>query len=402
MNILQICNKPPFPPLEGGSLAMNAITQGLLSKGHKVKVLSISSFKNQVLLESFPEWYLKSTQFESVFIDLKIKILPAFLNLFSSKSYHVQRFISKDFERKLIEILKRNTYDIIQLETLYITPYLSVIRKYSNAKIVFRAHNVEHLIWERIAKEAKNLFKNLYLNHLALTLKKYELSVLNEYDGIAAITKNDADFFNNSGCFKPLTDISFGIDIMKYACDYDYNKIDLFYIGAMNWIPNQQGIHWFFDSVWNLICYKIPDLKFYLAGRSMPNWLLQSKYPNIEILGEVEDAKAFINSKSIMVVPLFSGSGIRIKIIEAMAMGKVVITTSIGAEGINYTNNKDIIIANTIEDFKNAIIEIVNNMERRKMIGENARKLIEKEHTNNLLTDKLIAFYEQILKKSSL
>ena len=103
-----------------------------------------------------------------------------------------------------------------------------------------------------------------------------------------------------------------------------------------------------------------------------------------------------------MVVPLFSGIGIRIKIIEAMAMGKVVITTSIGAEGINYTNNKDIIIANTIEDFKNAIIEIVNNMERRKMIGENARKLIEKEHTNNLLTDKLIAFYEQILKKSSL
>ncbi len=399
MNILQICNKPPFPPLEGGSIAMNAITQGLLNKGHNVKVLAISSFKNLAQPELYPEWYLKATQFESVFIDLKINPLHAFLNLFSSKSYHVQRFVSKDFENKLIEILQQNAYDIIQLETLFITPYISAIRKYSNAKIVLRSHNVEHLIWERISKETKNPFKKCYLKHLTTTLKNYELSALNQYDGIATITKNDADFFQQSGCYKAMTDIPFGIDVKKYILEHQTETVGLFHIGAMNWMPNQQGIKWFLDNVWHLIHNELPDLKFYLAGRSMPQWLLNSTYPNVKILGEVENAISFIQSKAIMIVPLFSGSGIRIKIVEAMAMGKVVITTSVGAEGINYTNNENIIIANSIDDFKNAVVEIICNKEKQALIAQNARKLIEKEHNNNVIIDKLIAFYEQILKK---
>lgn len=400
MNILQICNKPPFPPIEGGSIAMNAITQGLINKGNNVKVLAVSSFKNIAQIESYPEWYLQSTQFESVFIDLKIKPIQAFLNLFSSKSYHVQRFISKNFEKKLIKILKQNTFEIIQLETLFITPYISTIRKYSAAKIILRSHNVEHLIWERISKESKNPLKKYYVKHLATTLKKYELSVLNNYDGIVTITKIDADFLQKSGCNKLLTDIPFGIDIEKYIVDNNNKSIDLFHIGAMNWVPNQQGIQWFLKNVWSLIHNELPNLKFNIAGRAMPNWFLQSTYFNVEIIGEVEDAKAFIQSNGIMIVPLFSGSGVRIKIIEAMAMGKVVIATTIAAEGINYTNNINIIIANTIEEFKNAIIEITQNKEKRFNIAQNARKLIEKEHGNAIIIDKLLSFYKQILKNN--
>ncbi len=400
MNILQICNKPPFPPLEGGSLAMNAITQGLLDKGHKVKVLAVNSYKNEVLYDFFPQWYLQSTLFESVFIDLKVKIFPAFLNLFSSKSYHVQRFISKDFELKLIEILQKEAFEIVQLETLYLTPYLSVIRKYSDAKIILRSHNIEHLIWERIAKEAKNPLKKWYLKHLAKTLKNYEVSTLNEYDGIAAITQTDATTLKQLGCNKALTAISYGLDINEYTVDNKNETLDLFHIGAMNWIPNQQGIKWFLDNVWNLIHEKLPDLKLCLAGRSMPDWLLHSKYPNVIILGEVENAKYFIQSNGIMVVPLFSGSGIRIKIVEAMALGKAVITTTIGAEGINYSKNKNIIIANTIDEFKNAIVELIHDNEKRMTIAKNARKLIEKEHNNNAIIDRLIAFYKQISKES--
>ncbi|MFZ4399995.1 MAG: glycosyltransferase family 4 protein [Bacteroidales bacterium] len=399
MNILQICNKSPYPPHEGGSMAMNAITEGLLSKGHQVKVLAISSYKNPVNISSFPESYVHSTQFESVFIDLKIRILPAFLNLFSHKSYHVQRFISIDFENKLIDILQNNTFDIIQFETLFITPYLSVIRKYSKAKIILRSHNIEHLIWERISNETKNPLKKLYLNHLASTLKNYELSAIHKFDGILAITKNDSDFFNNAGCSNFLTDIPFGIEIENYNTYLPELSTDLFHIGAMNWIPNQQGILWFLNNVWPLIHNELTDVNFYLAGRAMSDKLLHSNFPNVEILGEVDDAKNFMHSKAIMIVPLFSGSGVRIKIIEAMAMGKVVITTSIGAEGINCTHNENIFIANTIEEFKNAVIDAVLNQEKRKYIAQNARKLIEKEHNNHLITEKLIAFYQQIIKE---
>ncbi|MEI6695990.1 MAG: glycosyltransferase family 4 protein [Bacteroidota bacterium] len=399
MNILQLCNKPPYPPLEGGSMAMHAMTQGLIDKGHQVKVLAVSSFKNRASAESLPEWYVQACQFEAVFVDLKVKPFAAFLNLFSSESYHVQRFISKDFENKLITILQQQSFDIVQLETLYLTPYISVIRKYSNAKIILRSHNVEHLIWERIAAGVKNPFKKYFLKHLAATLKNYEIAALNKYDGILAISNTDATTFRQLGCNIALACISFGVDLEKYSIDTNSQSADLFHIGAMNWIPNQEGIHWFLENVWPLIHQEMPDLKFYLAGRTMPKWLLNSDYPNVEILGEVEDAKLFIQSKGIMIVPLFSGSGLRIKMIEAMAMGKVVITTTIGAEGINIRNHENCMIADTIDEFKMAVIEMLQHHEKRTLIAHNARQLIEKEHDNVVLTDKLIAFYKQIRRK---
>lgn len=397
MKILQICNKPPYPPHEGGSIAMHNITMGLINAGHQVKVLAISSFKNQVNANDLPDWYIQSTNFESVFVDLKINPFYAFLNLFSNQSYHVQRFISDSFRNKIIEILSSGKYDIIQFETLFLTPYIEDIRKYSDAKIVLRAHNIEHLIWERISSETKNPFKKFYLKHLAKTLECYELSALSKFDGLAAITKKDANFFKKYNSKALIVDIPFGVDIENYVFRFAQENTELFHIGAMNWIPNQDGLKWFLLNVWQLIVDEIPDVVFCLAGRKMPVWFSDSKTSNLHVIGEVENAKDFIQSKGIMIVPLFSGSGIRIKIIEAMALGKVVITTTIGAEGINYIHNENILIANTPEEFKSAIIETISDGSLRKKLAQNARFLIEKEHDNKVVIDKLVAFYLQLL-----
>ena len=123
----------------------------------------------------------------------------------------------------------------------------------------------------------------------------------------------------------------------------------------MNWLPNKEGIKWFLDEVWPIIHQALPDLKIYLAGREMPSWLLELNLSNVKVIGEVPDAHEFIRSKSISIAPLLSGSGIRIKIIESMAMGKAVVATTIGAEGINYTTGKDIMIADTPEAFCEAV-----------------------------------------------
>ncbi|MCX6231356.1 MAG: glycosyltransferase family 4 protein [Bacteroidetes bacterium] len=400
MKILQICNKPPYPPHEGGSIAMHAVTQGLIDKGHSVKVLAINSLKNKINFDAMPDSYVKATGFESVFVDLSIKIIPAFFNLFSSSSYHVKRFISTDLEEKIIEILRAEKFDIIQLETLYLTPYISCIRLYSEAKIILRAHNVEHLIWERIAEETKNPFKKLYLRHLAKTLKKYEVTTLLQCDGIAAITSIDANQFLKLGYNNALIDIPFGINLNDYRYENIKNTTSLFHIGSMNWLPNVHGIQWFLDQVWIPYHKDFNHLKLYLAGRKMPQSFIESAYPDVIIEGEVADAKTFMQSKSVMIVPLFSGSGIRIKIIEAMAMGKIVIATKIAAEGINYSPNENIIIADTAKDFKAAILDINENREKQIFIGANARQLIEREYDNNVIIDKLIQFYRDLIKKA--
>lgn len=399
MKILILCNKTPYPPKEGGPIAMNAIIEGLYRAGHDVKVLAVNSNKYNIRPEEIPEAYRKKTKIETVFINLSVQPHKALVNLFSGKSYHVERFISKDLEAKLTEILLKEHYDIVQLETLYMSPYVDLIRKYSNARIVLRSHNIEHLIWERVATITRNPLKKLYLKHLAKTLKNYELGMLNRYDGIATITKKDGETLRSLGCKIPLIAIPFGIDLSGFKKNpgIEPEFPSLFHLGSMNWMPNQEGIRWFLDEVWPRVHQAFPDLKFYVAGRNMPQWLVQTKLPNVIVTGEVDDAFAFMYSKAVEIVPLFSGSGIRIKIIEGMAAGKAIVSTTIGAEGINVESGKNILIADTPEEFAGAVKRVVSDKTLCQTLGENARKLIEQDHDNRKLIKKLEMFYNEII-----
>ncbi len=162
MKVRQICPKPPFPTVDGGTIAMNVITQGLIDAGIDVKVLSISTHKHPFDSYKLPEKYKDKTNAEAIFIDTSIKINQVLFHLFSKDSYNIMRFFSKEFESKLIILLKNNVFQIIQLEGLFVTPYVNTIRKYSNAKIILRAHNIEYIIWERLAKTTSNRIKSRY------------------------------------------------------------------------------------------------------------------------------------------------------------------------------------------------------------------------------------------------
>jgi len=401
MKVLFLCNKSPVPPREGAPLAMNANISALLNAGHQVKVMALNTNKYFIANEEIPEDFKKQTQIELIYKDLAIKPMDAFLNLFSKMSFHVERFISKEFNDRLILVLQEGNFDVVQLEMLYMTPYLDTIRKYSMTKVVLRSHNIEHLIWERVAEKSTNFLKKSYLRYLAKKLKNYELKSLNKYDGIITISGHDASYFKKAGCNIPLTDVPFGVETDKYQPSIKpYEFPSLFHIGSMNWMPNEEGIRWFIDSVWPLIHARFPEVRLYLAGRMMPDWLLTLNIPNIEVLGEVPDAGEFIQSKAIMVVPLFSGSGIRIKIIEGMALGKAIISTKIGAEGIEYTDGENIMIADDAKSFLMAIENCFSNKMICDQLGIEGRKLIISKHSLEHVVKKLENFYQKILEKN--
>ena len=375
---------------------MNSIITGLLEAGHQVKVLAINSPKYNVKESDIPEEYKKKTGIELIDVDLDIKPLKAFANLFSKKSYHVERFISKDFKARLSELLQKEQFDVVQLEMLYMAPYVETIRKHSKAVIVLRAHNVEHKIWERIAKETKFFIKRWYINHLAKTLKEFELTALETVDGVAAITRKDAAFFRKY-CSKPIIDIPYGVYPEEFTPKYEIEGRPKFYhIGSMNWMPNEEGIRWFIDEVLPKTVEKVPAFVYHLAGRNMPEWLTQLNNPNVDVIGEVPDAKAFVAENDVAIVPLLAGSGIRIKIIESMAMGKTVITTRVGAEGILYKEDVNLIIAENKAKMVEAIRSLNVNPDIAVRIGHAARKLVEETYDNRKIIERLLMFYEQI------
>ena len=375
---------------------MNSIITGLLDAGHQVKILAINSDKFHVKDSDIPNEYKSRTGIELINVDLSVRPLKAFLNLFTKKSYHVERFISEAFKKRLTQVLEKENFDVVQLEMLYMVPYVETIRQKSKAMIVLRAHNVEHKIWERIAKETKFPLKRWYINHLAKTLKEYELNALETVDGIAAITRKDAAFFRKY-CSKPIIDIPYGVYPEEFTPNYEIEgKPKFYHIGSMNWMPNEEGIRWFIDEVLPKTVEKVPNFVYHLAGRSMPEWLTTLKNPNIDVIGEVPDAKEFVAKHDVAIVPLLSGSGIRIKIIESMAMGKTVITTRVGAEGILYDEEVNLIIAENKAKMVEAIRSINENPQTAMEIGKAARKLVEETYDNRKIIARLLMFYEQI------
>ena len=398
MKVLQLCNKPPYPPVDGGTMAMNSITQGLLEEGCELKVLCVESDKHPVRRSQITDEYFDRTGLESVYVDLGVKAIPAMMAMLCGESYHVKRFESNDFAVKLKQLLQQQEYDVVHVESIFLTPYVPLIRKYSQAKVILRAHNVEHQIWARVAQSTRNPFKRQYLKHLSLTLRAYELEHINDYDGVVCITRNDADYFRANGSRRPIVDIAFGMEAEDMT-GVEVEPDSLFHIGSMDWLPNRESIEWLLDEVWPVVHREAPTAKLYLAGRKMPDSLLMADIEGVKVVGEVDDAMRFIGSKQINIVPLRSGSGIRVKIIEAMSVGKTVITTTVGAQGIDCIDGKNILIANTPQEFAAQVKRCVSDPEFCQSIGREAHRLIAEQYDVGRLTDRLIAFYNQILER---
>lgn len=399
MQILQLMNKVPWPPKDGGAIACLNMTKGFSMLGHEVTVLSMNTSKHHVRIKDMPPTIRNRADFRLVEVAASINWLEASMNLlFSKLPYNAQRFISDEFSVELVKLLNEKPFDIIQLEGLYLCPYIPVIRKYSNALIVYRAHNIEYEIWERTAKLSTGI-RSKYIRNLSKRIKRFEISYLNAYDLLVPITDRDGLILDQLGNTKPKHTSQTGIDfasLVPTAKKLEFPS--LFHIGALDWSPNQEGLIWFFDHCWPKIHKENPNLKFYLAGRNAPEWFERRiKLDGVEYLGEINDAYDFINSKAIMVVPLFSGSGMRIKIIEGMALGKPIVTTDIGTEGIPTTNGDNIRIANDAEQFINAINQLINDRDLSNQIGKNAIEFIQRKYDNLSQAGALINFYKEHL-----
>ncbi len=394
MKVLILSHKMPYPPHDGGSFVILNFANALAELGCEITILAMNTYKRKFNVDQIPDELRRKIRFFAVDVDTKIKPIPFLLNLFQKNSYHVWRYGSSvKFKKILTDLLTRENFDIVQLEGLYLSPYVETIRKYSQAKVVMRAHNVEYEIFERYAEFESSFIKKIWLKEQARRLKRYEIERLNLYDAIVPITEKDAEVFKITNLL--LIVIPAGVEIKE---DLNFDNVEfpsLFYIGALDWFPNQQGLEWFFENVWDEVIKNAPNLKLYLAGRNPHLWkyLNKKQLRNVEIVGEVENSSAFMKTKAIMVVPLFAGSGIRVKILEAMSLGKVVITTSIGAQGINYKNGENILIANTKNEFVSCILKCVNDFNFCVSIGKSAYALIKENYEIMNFAKKFLEIY---------
>lgn len=380
---------------------MLTLSKGLLGAGHSVKVLCISTPKQPLELQAVPAELMEQTRMEGVFVDTSLNIVDAFTDLITADNYNISRFFSPDMDIRLIRLLTEETFDIVQLESLFMTPYIPTLRRYSKARIVLRSHNLEHVIQQRIAIGERNFLKRPYRQFLAKQLERYEMEVLDRVDGVAAISPADAEHFLGHGSSTPIVPIPFGVDLKDYPVPEEKAVATpvFFHLGSMDWQPNEEGIRWLLNSVWPRVIKKRPQARLHLAGNKMPKDLIDLDIPGVMIQGRVRDAVAYMQKRQVMLVPLFSAGGMRVKIIEGMAMGRTIISTPIGAEGINYTDGKDVLLARTATEFVERILGLIDRPESVRAIGLAAHALVRDQYAEESIARDLIAFYQRLLGK---
>ena len=414
MKVLVLAPRPLSPAYDGGTVATVRCIRGLAEAGASVTVLSMKTEKHQSGGADAPDYLF---HYRSVSVKTSVRPLSLLLNLaFSRKPYDLARFISREYSEALREIISAGSFDLIHCEGLVFALYLDQIRKLTSAPVVLRAHNLEHRIREMMAAEELSPLRRFYLSNLSRRLKRLERRAAAQFDAIVPISGPDSDWFSRSASGRPVFLCETGADKASFIPEPVNIPPSVGFLGSMNWQPNLDGIRWFIESVWPLILKVMPDACLRLAGREID--AVKKSIPqamNLSVEGEPDDARTFIASNHVMIAPLFAGSGLRIKIIEAMSAGRPVVATPVAAEGMETYAGKALTeetgetgnsagealtIAAYPESFSHALVRYLADPELRSSGSMAAVKLVHERFDNRTLTAGLLEFYMKLAHDS--
>jgi len=400
MKVLVLAPRPLAPAHDGGTVATVRCISGLAEAGASVTVLSMKTEKHLYRAgtngEKKPDFL---TNYSTVSVNTSVRLHSLLLNLaLSGKPYDLQRFRSREYSAALRQIITAGSFDIIHCEGLVFALYLDEIRKLTSAPVVLRAHNIEHRIREMMAAVEQSPFRRIYLSNLSGRLKRLEMYAAAHFAAIVPIRGPAKDWCTSVPDRNPVFLCETGSDDASYIPEPTDIPPRVGFIGSLNWKPNLDGIVWFIESVWPLVLKEIPAANLRIAGHEI--YKAQSSLPggrNIFLEGEPDDARSYIASNNVMIAPLFAGSGLRIKIIEAMSTGRPVVATPVAAEGTDTAGEIGLTVAADARSFCTALVKYVDDPELRLSEGKAAVNHVRSSYDNRTLTAELLEFYRNLV-----
>jgi len=397
MKILVLSPRPPWPSHDGGAVATMRCIEGLAEAGAEVSLLAMRTWKHGQPreFEQFKPACLK--HYATVDVNTRIRPFKMLANLlFSNEPYDLTRFRSSRYTEAL-RSLKPSGYDIIQCEGLPFALYLDEIKRLTSSPVVLRAHNLEHRIREMMAENSGCMVYRAYLKNLAHRLQKTEQDAARLFDAVVPISEPDSRWFSAVSGGKPVHLSETGADVAERLAESEGSLPRVGFIGALDWQPNLEGLKWFLRHVWPDVSRVVPSATMHIAGRgasaNSKRWLNGEK---VSFEGEVHDARLFMASMNVIIAPLFAGSGLRIKIIEAMSTGRTVVATPVAARGLPAVDRRHLFIAADPESFCTALTEVLRDPSLRASTGEAAVTLVRDRYDNRELTAGLLEFYKKL------
>jgi polysaccharide biosynthesis protein PslH len=382
MRILWVKAGGLVPPDTGGKIRSYQILRQL-ARQHSV---TFFSFYGKHANDAHPE--LASVFHEVVCLPLDLPAPRSFsefadyaVRLFTSQPYNIAKYCRAQVRTELRRLLERQNFDVIICDFLIAAG--AVPWDSPTPKVLF-THNVESVIWQRHYQVARNPLWKLLSWREWRAMQAAEQKYLLAADHILAVSEDDRNFFSRSVDHAKLSVIPTGADTEYFQpAESEELPNSLVFTGSMDWLPNEDGIGYFVKEILPQIQQQINNASLTVVGRNPSQRLkeLAAKVPSIRLTGWVEDVRPFLARGAVCIVPLRIGGGTRLKIFEAMSMGKAVVSTSIGAEGLPVKAGEHLVIADDSTDFASATVMLLRDPARRRQIGLAARDLVEKNYS---------------------
>lgn len=321
-------------------------------------------------------------------------------NLFSSEPYSVSSHWTKAFDTAVEKEISSADYDLVVCEW---TPYAQFMRTRTNIKTMVVAHNIEYQIWQRYVQNEKQFVVKKYMAMQAARMRTFEENTFKIVSGATAVSAADAEVIRTINPDLPVQVVDNGVDL-EFFRDFDQPSDDeapgLVFTGSMDWRPNQDSVEYFVHEILPLVKRTHPHIKTVLVGRNPPPKIVAlGNVDGVTVTGTVDDVRPYIKRANVFIVPLRIGGGSRLKILEAMAMKKPVVSTSVGAEGLDVNDDRELLLADTPEQFAEQINLLLSDQPKARRLGEAGRTLVEQHYGWDALSVKLEQFMQRLVEE---
>lgn len=398
MKILILSARLPYPQNTGAKIRAFQLMKALASQ-HQVTLLTFyGEKKEETHFRIFDEMGIRLVPILREKIDASVGLNEVARGFASGLPFTVVKYFDTRMANALKELLAR--HDIIHCEHMHMVQYLDGV----SGKIrVLDAHNVEAQIAERLVPIEANPLKRVLLSWNYRAMLRYEKKICTTFDLILAVSEQDRTCYAESYQAKNARVLENGVDLgfFQKAPSGTVEHLKLVFVGMMGWMPNSDGVKYFASEILPLIKKEFPAIGVDLVGKDPPDDVVRlSEIPGVRVTGTVDDVRPYVWDSQVYIVPLRFGGGTRLKILEAFAMHKPVVSTSLGCEGIECEHGRELLIADTPAEFAEAVVKLLRDASFRMALSENAAVLAEKKYSWQALGEKLLEYYEGLAKTS--
>lgn len=319
-------------------------------------------------------------------------------NCCSSLPFSVSKDNNPLLRKRAEQLTTDSAFDVVICDFVQMAP--ATVGLPCQASILFQ-HNVEAQILQRHAEHDRGWLRRRVMSAQEKKMRRFEQQAGRQFDAVIAVSEEDRSTFNNQYGWE-------NVEVIDTAVNVDYfepqaqaiDNHNVAFVASLDWLPNQEGAVWFAREVWPLILAENPEARFSLVGRN-PSRKVESlaAEQGVEVLGTVPDVRPYLAKAAVVVVPLLVGGGTRIKIFEAMAMGKAIVSTTIGAEGLKVTSGKHILLADSASDFASATNQLLADSDQRRQLGETAHQLVKKNFSSESVARQFERICRQVVSR---